>query len=59
MTLKYNEAVQKLKTQAELNKKIDGAYKELAEKHRKALILLKELREAGAAEQTMIVKPSS
>ncbi len=56
LTVKYNEAVQKLKTQAELNKKIDGAYKELADKHRKALILLKEHREAAASEQTMIVK---
>jgi chromosome segregation ATPase len=59
LTAKYNEAVQKLKTQAELNKKIDGAYKELAEKHRKALILLKEHREAAASEQTQIVKSSS
>lgn len=56
LTAKYNEAVQKLKQQAELNKKIDAAYKELAEKHRKALIMLKEHREQGANEATMVLK---
>ena len=49
--------MQKLKQQVELNKKIDGAYKELADKHRKALTIIKEQREAGVGEQTMIVKP--
>lgn len=56
LTGKYNEVVTKLKQQAELNKKIDGAYKELAEKHRKALILLKEHREQAAGEATQIFK---
>jgi hypothetical protein len=56
LTGKYNEVVQKLKQQVELNKKIDAAYKELAEKHRKALVLLKEHREAAASESTQILK---
>ena len=49
--------MQKLKQQAELNKKIDAAYKELAEKHRKALVMLKEHRDAGASESTQIIRP--
>ena len=57
LTGKYNEVVGKLKTQAELNKKIDGAYKELAEKHRRALVMLKDLREQSADESTQIVRP--
>lgn len=58
LTGKYNEAVQKLKQQAELNKKIDAAYKELAEKHRKALTMLKEHRDAAASESTQIIRPT-
>lgn len=46
---KYREAVQKLKQQVELNTKIDAAYKELAEKHCRALSMLKELRDGTAA----------
>jgi chromosome segregation ATPase len=41
---KYNEAVGKLKQQAELNKKIDEKFRELADKHRKALMQLQQLQ---------------
>jgi hypothetical protein len=48
---KYNEAVGKLKAQAEMNKQINERYRELAEKHRKALAIIDELkrRVAGSA----------
>ena len=41
---KYNEAVGKLKAQAEMNKQINERYRELAEKHRKALAIIDELK---------------
>lgn len=53
--LKYNEAVGKLKAQAEMNKQINERYRELAEKHRKALAIIDELkrRVSGSAVPTM------
>ena len=44
LRLKYNDAVGKLKAQAELNKKIDEKYRELADKHRKALGVIDDLK---------------
>ncbi len=41
---KYNEAVGKLKAQAEMNKAINDKMRELAEKHRKALAIIDELK---------------
>jgi hypothetical protein len=49
---KYNEVVGKLKAQAELNKKIDEKYRELAEKHRKAIAMLNAARVGNATEAT-------
>ena len=45
---KYNEAVGKLKAQAEMNKQINDKYRELAEKHRKALAIIDELKRRAA-----------
>ena len=56
---KYNEAVTRLKGQAEMNKQINDRYRDLAEKHRKALAIIDELkrRVAGSAVPVPVPTP--
>jgi chromosome segregation ATPase len=53
---KLNEAVKRLKDQAGLNKALEERFKELSQKHQRALAMLQEYREAGASEATMVMQ---